>query len=492
MAPFFIGKIYFPGMSGMVVITDMQNILIRQQRAFRKQGIPDINIRKDRIDRVITLLVDNQQILCDAMNADFCVRSQHQSLMTDIYAAIASLKYAKNHLPEWIKVEKRQVKTPLRFFGASARVRYQPKGVVGVMATWNFPVWVTLGPLGGIFAAGNRCMLKLSEFTPHTSLLLEKLIAQYFDQEELAVINGGVEVGEVFSSLSFDHLLFTGSTSVGKKIMRAAADNLVPVTLELGGKSPVIIGRDADLGKAASALALGKALNAGQVCLSPDTVFVKENSLNELIAELERAFKKYFPTMLKNPDYGSVINEQHYRRLMGYLDDAKIKGGELWEINPARENFRNQTNSYKIPPTLVINPSDDMLVMQEEIFGPVLPIKSYHHIDEAIEYIARRPKPLALYYFGNHQEELERVLNNTISGGVTINDVIQHVGCEDLPFGGVGASGMGQYHGIEGFKTFSHARAIYKQSRVNTMALAGLLPPYSNKTTRVLKKLIKK
>lgn len=476
----------------MMVNNDMQNLLARQQRAVRMLGIPDASIREGRISRAIALLVDHQQVLCDAMQDDFHGRSRHQTLMADIYGAVASLKYSRTHLRQWMKTEKRRVEMPLALFGARASVQYQPKGVVGAIATWNFPVWVPFAPLGGIFAAGNCCMIKLSEYTPHTSALLEKLTGQYFNQDELVMVNGDAETGEAFSQLAFDHLLFTGAAAVGKKIMRAAAENLVPVTLELGGKSPVIIGRNADLKKVAARLVLGKSLNVGQVCLSPDYIFVKDSSLNEFIAELERAFATHFPTMLHNPDYGSVINARHYQRLQHYLDDAKTKNGEIWEINPAKENFRHQANSYKIPPTLVINPSDDMLVMQEEIFGPLLPIKSYRHIDETIEYINRHAKPLALYYFGQHQEELEKVLANTCSGGVTINDVIQHVSCEDLPFGGVGASGMGQYHGIEGFKTFSHARSIYKQSPINLMALAGLAPPYTSKSTDTLKRLIKK
>jgi coniferyl-aldehyde dehydrogenase len=470
---------------------DMQTLLACQQRAFRKEGIPSANIRRGRINRAIALLIDNQQILCDAINVDFHGRSRHQSLMADIYGAIASLRYSEGRVSQWMKIENRQVQPPLGLLGAKAFIRYQPKGVVGAISTWNFPVWVPFGPLGGIFAAGNRCMIKLSEHSPHTSLLLEKLTEQYFDQEELVMVAGSIEAGETFSRLAFDHLLFTGASHVGKKIMHAAAENLVPVTLELGGKSPVVIGRNADLKKAASRLVVGKSLNAGQVCLSPDYIFVKENLLNDFIAELERAFAKHFPVMLHNPDYCSVIDQRNYNRLMNYLDDAKKKQGEIWEINPAKENFYNQTNSYKMPPALVINPSDDMLLMQEEIFGPILPIKGYHHIDEVTEYIVRHPAPLALYYFGNHQDELEKILANTISGGVTINDVIQHVGCEDLPFGGVSASGMGQYHGIEGFKTFSHARSIYKQSSFNLMALAGLEPPYSNKSTKVIERIIK-
>jgi len=471
---------------------DLASLLERQKRAFLKQGIPSLETRISRIDRAIDLLVSNQDALCTAMSEDFGQRSRHQSLMADIYGAVESLRHAKKHVKKWMKDEKRAVQPPLNLFGAKAVVKYQPKGVVGAIATWNFPVWVPFSPLGGIFAAGNRCMLKLSELTPATSALLEALISQYFDEEELAAVNGGAEVGEAFSRLPFDHLIFTGSTHVGKRIMLAAAENLVPVTLELGGKSPVIVGKSADLKKTALALAIGKCLNVGQVCLSPDYIFVREDSINELIAELERAFKDLFPTYLDNPDYTSVINERHYQRLMSYLDEAKEKEAEIWEINHARENFHGQQDTHKIPPTLVINPDDELKIMQEEIFGPLIPMKTYKHIDDVFEYINDRSRPLALYYFGKDVKEQELVLNSTISGGVTINDVIQHVSCEDLPFGGIGDSGMGNYHGVEGFKTFSHARSVYTQAKINFMALAGLIPPYTDKASKMIDGMIKR
>jgi coniferyl-aldehyde dehydrogenase len=468
-------------------------LLDRQRRAFEREGVASVDVRINRIDRVIALLVDNQYRLCEAMNMDFGSRSLQQSRMADIFGALESLKYAKNTIRRWMKPEIRKVAPPLNILGAKAEIRYQPKGVVGAIATWNFPVWVPMSPLGGIFAAGNRCMLKLSEFTPATSSLLEELIQHYFDPEELVAVNGGQEVGAAFSALPFDHLLFTGATGVGKHILRAAADNLVPVTLELGGKSPVVIGRSADLKKAAKAIVAGKALNVGQVCLSPDYVLVHSQSINEFIAEIERAFADLFPTLRDNPDYSSVINARHHARLQSYIDDALEQHGEVRVINPAKESFAMQADGiHKMPPTLIIDPTDSMKVMQEEIFGPILPIKSFQHIDVAIEYINAHPRPLALYFFGNDKREQERVLSRTISGGVTINDVIQHVSCEDLPFGGVGASGMGNYHGFEGFKTFSHARSVYKQARVNMMALMGLMPPYTEKADKILNSIIKK
>ncbi len=468
-------------------------MLDRQRRAFEREQVVSAETRINRIDRVISLLVDNQQILCEATSADFGHRSLHQARMADIFGSLGSLKYAKKHVRRWMQPEKRKVDPPLNILGAKARVHYQPKGIVGAIATWNFPVWVPMSPLGAIFGAGNRCMLKLSEFTPHTSALLQKLIAQYFDPEELVAITGEQDVGAAFAALPFDHLLFTGATSVGKHILHAAADNLVPVTLELGGKSPVVVGRNADLKKAAKAIAIGKSLNMGQVCLSPDYILVHHQSLNELIAELERAFAELFPTMRDNPDYTSVINARHHARLQSYLEDAREQEGEIRVINPAKESFAMQREGvYKMPPTLVIEPKSSMKIMQEEIFGPLLPMKSYQHIDDAIDYINARPRPLALYLFSDDKREQERVLSRTISGGVTVNDVIQHISCEDLPFGGIGASGMGNYHGVEGFKTFSHARAVYTQARINMMQLVGMLPPYGDKVSKILDSMIKK
>lgn len=467
--------------------------LDRQRRAFEREAVVSAETRINRIDRVIHLLVDNQRALCEATSADFGSRSLHQARMADIYGSLASLQYARKQVRRWMQPEKRKVDPPLNLLGARARIHYQPKGVVGAIATWNFPVWVPMSPLGGILAAGNRCMLKLSEFTPQTSALLAQLVGQYFDPEELVAVTGEQAVGEAFAALPFDHLLFTGATAVGRHILRAAAENLTPVTLELGGKSPVVVGRHVNLKKTARAIVIGKALNMGQVCLSPDYILVHHQSLNELIAEIENAFAELFPTIRDNPDYTSVINARHYARLQAYLDDARAQEGEIRVINPARESFAMQADGvHKIPPTLVIEPKESMKVMQEEIFGPLLPIKSYRHIDDAIDYINAHPRPLALYLFSDDARETERVLSRTVSGGVTINDVVQHISCEDLPFGGIGASGMGNYHGMEGFKTFSHARAVYTQSKINMMQLMGMKPPYTDKVNKILDSMIRK
>ncbi|MCR6643404.1 MAG: coniferyl aldehyde dehydrogenase [Terricaulis sp.] len=354
-------------------------------------------------------------------------------------------------------------------------VRYQPKGVVGVMTPWNFPIQLAFAPMAGAIAAGNSILLKPSEYTPATSALLAQLIDLYFDEDEIAVVLGGAEVGAAFTRLPFDHLIFTGATSVGRHVMRAAADNLTPVTLELGGKSPVIIGQSADLAKTAARVMAGKTMNAGQVCLAPDYVMAPAQNLAPFVEAAKAAVGKMYPAIKDNPDYTAIINQRHFDRLHGLIADAKAKGAEVIEINPGREDFSQQEHR-KIPPTLILGATDEMGVMQEEIFGPVLPIKSYSALDEAIAYVNKGPRPLALYYFGDDSAESEALLSRTHSGGVTINDVIMHVSQEELPFGGVGASGMGAYHGKRGFMEFSHEKAIFRQTGSELIAM--LRPPY--------------
>uniref|UniRef100_UPI00356382B7 coniferyl aldehyde dehydrogenase n=1 Tax=Hyphomonas sp. TaxID=87 RepID=UPI00356382B7 len=367
---------------------------------------------------------------------------------------------------------------PLGLLGSKAQLQFQPKGVIGVISPWNFPVNLTFTPLAGVFAAGNRCMIKPSEFTEATSELMKSVIAQYYDADEVAVITGGPEVGAEFTKLAFDHILFTGATSVAKHVMRAAADNLVPLTLELGGKSPVILGRSADMQKAANRIMAGKTLNAGQICLAPDYAFVPKEKTAEFTAAATSAVQKMFPSGLKdNDDYTSIVNQRHYDRIMGYLEDARAKGAEVIEINPTGDNFSQQPH-HKIAPHIIVDPTDDMSVMQDEIFGPILPIKSYGETSDAIAYINANARPLGLYYFGEDAAERDAVLNNTISGGVTVNDVIFHVAQEDLPFGGVGPSGMGSYHGREGFYEFSHKKSVYTQT--GSEMLAMIRPPYTD------------
>jgi coniferyl-aldehyde dehydrogenase len=443
-------------------------------------------VRHDRLERAITLLKTHQQRLIDAMTADFGHRSEHQSLFTDVAGSVGPLRHAQKHLARWMKPQKRKVGPfPLNLLGAKARVEYQPLGVVGVISPWNFPVNLTFTPLAGILAAGNRCIIKPSEYTPATSEVMAEIFPTAFDELEIAVVTGGPQTGADFAGLPFDHLLFTGATSIARHVMRAAAENLVPVTLELGGKSPVVVGRSVDMQKTTDSIMTGKMLNAGQICLAPDYVFVPEERMEEFVSASQRSVAKMYPTLIDNADYTSVINQRHFERLNGYIDQARDAGARVVEINPADEDFRQQPH-HKIPPTLIINPSDDLAVMQDEIFGPVLPVKAYGAVDEAIDYINAKPRPLGLYYFGTESSEQERVLTHTTSGGVTVNDVIMHVAQEDLPFGGVGPSGMGAYHGLDGFRTFSHAKAVFTQTRVNVAEMAGLRPPYGEKMLKAV------
>jgi coniferyl-aldehyde dehydrogenase len=320
-------------------------------------------------------------------------------------------------------------------------------------------------------------MVKLTEVTPHTSNLLKSLFEKYFDETEVIGITGGPETGAAFSSLALDHIIFTGATSIGKYVLQGAANNLTPVTLELGGKSPVIVGESADSAESALRIFTGKAFNVGQVCISPDYAFVHESKLEQFVADASAHISKMYPTMLENNDYSSIVNKRHFERLQSYLQDAKDKGGDVRPINPANEDFSQQQDTHKMPMTLVINPTDDMKVMTDEIFGPIMSIKSYKDIAEVIAFINAGPRPLALYYFGKDKAEQAKVLNQTTSGGVAINDVISHAGVEDIPFGGIGPSGMGNYHGYEGFKTFSHAKAVFTQSNIYMMKFTGMIPP---------------
>jgi coniferyl-aldehyde dehydrogenase len=462
----------------------MRDVLARQKAAHIKDGPPSAEKRIEWIDRAIGLIVDNKDAIAEALREDFGHRSVHTSLFTDVSGSIGPLKHAKAHLRGWMKREKRKVSPAiLGLFGAKAHVDYQPKGVVGVISPWNFPFNLTFTPLAGIFAAGNRVMIKPSEYTPRSSELMARMFHQAYDETEVAVFLGGPEAGHAFSTLAFDHLLFTGATSIAYHVQRAAAENLVPTTLELGGKSPVIVSKSADMALAAKRVMNGKTMNAGQICLAPDYMLVPKDKIAGFVAEATKAVTAMYPTMKDNPDYTSVINQRHYDRLQGYIDDARAKGAEIVEINPAKEDFRQQP-FHKIPPTLVLNPTDDMKIMKDEIFGPLLPVKTYDTVDEAIGYVNGHARPLGLYYFGQDAAEKERVLTRTTSGGVTVNDVVMHVAMEDLPFGGVGPSGMGSYHGLDGFRTFSHAKAVFTQAKPDITAM--MRPPYGAKFMKMV------
>ncbi len=474
------------------VIATLEKTLERQRKAQIQGGAVSAETRIDRLQRVIDLVFDNRDALVESLSSDFGHRSSHQSLMSDIYATIECLKHSKKHLKKWMKPEKRKAPIPMNLLGAKAWVEFQPKGVIGIIGTWNFPINTVFAPLAGVLAAGNRAMIKCSEVTPRTGALIEQLVKEKFAEDELAVFNGGPEVGAQFSALPFDHIIFTGATSIGRHILRAASEHLTPVTLELGGKSPTIISDGFPLKDAAERIVAGKILNVGQVCLSPDYIFVPEHQLEAFIETLKGSLGELFSNLLDNPDYTSVVNARHYQRLQSYLQEAREQGADVREFNPANEDFSQQQNTHKIPLTLIINPDDQLKVSQEELFGPILCIRSYRKVEDCIDYINARPRPLALYYFGHNAAEQRYILDHSVSGAVTLNDVIFHVSCEDLPFGGIGPSGMGNYHGEDGFRTFSHAKAVYKQSKVNLQKLGGMLPPYGDKCDKTLNSMIRK
>ncbi len=469
---------------------ELHALLQKQRSAFTAARPELLSVRRDRIERAMALLKEHGEELCQAMSADFGNRSPHQSMITDIAGTIGFGRYCLKHLSQWSRTEKRKVQFPLGLLGAKAELRYEPKGVIGILAPWNFPVNLSFGPLMQVFAAGNRAMIKPSEFTERTSALMAELVAKRFDEAECAVVLGGPEVAHAFSELPFDHLVFTGSTATGRKVMEAAAKNLVPVTLELGGKSPVFMGKGADLTKAGERIAMGKMMNAGQICLAPDYLYVPEEIEEGAVAAVQLGVHNMYPKLLDNEDYASVVSDRHFERLQGLVADAREKGAEVIEVNPGEEDF-SSANARKMPLTILRNVTDDMKAMQEEIFGPVLPVKTYKQIDEAIDYVNEHDRPLGLYYFGDDAGEREKVLTRTISGGVTVNDVVFHVSMEDLPFGGVGPSGMGSYHGIEGFREFSHARSVYTQPKVDVAKLGGIKPPYGPATIKAIKGMMK-
>ena len=469
----------------------MLELLRLQRESYLAEGEVSAETRIDRLDRTIDVLVANAEKISEAMNADFGCRPRQVNLMTDVTGSLENLKHAKKHLRKWMKAEKRPSMFPLGLLGGRSSIQYQPKGVVGVIAPWNFPLGMVFEPLAGVIAAGNRAMIKPSEFTPATSQLIDEMVGKIFDPAEIAVVTGGPEVGQAFSSLAFDHMVFTGATSVARHIMAAASKNLVPVTLELGGKSPTVISETADLTEAIERIMVGKMLNAGQVCIAPDFVMLPEGKMDEAVAIAREVVAEMYPTLLQNEQYTAMLNERHFQRMQKNIEDANERGAQIVAINPANEDF-SVNPTQKIPPTLILNPDDDALCMQDEIFGPLLPLKTYTRFEDVISYINARPRPLAAYYFGKDSSEEHRFLTGTTSGGACVNDVMFHMLQKDLPFGGVGPSGMGSYHGIEGFKAFSHAKSVYKQpGKIPVTKLAGFMPPYGDASEKSIKQKVK-
>jgi acyl-CoA reductase-like NAD-dependent aldehyde dehydrogenase len=461
----------------------LEATLSRMKAAQRKSGAPSYEDRLASLEKLERALLTRKGAIADAISRDFGNRSRHESMVSEVFIVLAAIKHARANLRDWMDPQERE--TGFVFLPAKIELIPQPLGVVGIISPWNYPVQLALCPLVGVLAAGNRAMIKPSELVPETAALLRDLVAETFPPDQVTVVTGGPEVGEAFSRLPFDHLVFTGSTRVGKVVMRAASENLVPVTLELGGKSPTIVAKDFSVGTAADRIMAGKLFNSGQTCIAPDYVMVPEGTVDAFVEACKASVAKMYPTLAKNPDYTSVVNDRHLQRLKGYVDDARERGAKVVECNPSGESF---DGTRKMVPTLVIEAADDAVVMQEEIFGPVLPVRAYKTLDDAINYVNDHPRPLALYLFSHDRTTTDRVLAETISGGVTVNETMLHVAQDDLPFGGVGPSGMGHYHAHEGFLTFTKLKPVFRQSRINTTGL--LRPPYGKTVDALLKFLV--
>jgi len=449
--------------------TEARRIFELQHQASRRDPPADARLRRDRLERLRSLLAENADAFAKAISDDFGVRSRTETQLLEIVPTMSAIRHARKNVARWMKPERRRVDA--LFQPASAHVRYEPLGVIGIISPWNYPLQLAFSPLVDALAAGNRAMIKPSELTPSFSELLRKLVAERFDPAEVAVITGGVEVGQAFATLPFDHLLFTGSTAIGRRVYQAAAANLVPVTLELGGKSPAIVCPDYDLAKAARSIAFGKFVNAGQTCIAPDYVLVPEGKERAFADAVMAQVRTSYPAIAGNDDYSSMISERHRRRLADAVETARQAGATVLTHEDA-----GGENQGKIGPTVLLGASEDSLLLREEIFGPVLPILTYRGLDEAIAHVAAGDRPLALYCFTNKSRDREKVLDGALSGGVTLNGTLMHVAQEHLPFGGVGASGIGAYHGREGFKRFSHARAVHKIGFINVFEKLG--PPW--------------
>jgi coniferyl-aldehyde dehydrogenase len=456
-----------------------------QKRAWMEQGGLSPERRDEALGALAEALVRHTDEFTKAVADDFGHRSPHETKLADLYPVIASLRHARKNFRRWMKPRRRPIQW--MFQPGSGRILYQPLGVVGIVSPWNYPVQLALSPLAGALAAGNRVMIKPSEITPHTSALMETVIAEVFDPTEVAVVQGGPDVAKAFTHLPFDHLLFTGSTPVGRQVMQAAADNLVPVTLELGGKSPALIASDYPVEKAAERIAVGKLFNAGQTCIAPDYVLVPRDKQEAFVSAYRDAVSKLYPTLAFNPDYTTIISERHHARLRHLIDDARERGAQVHEINPGGETL--DAAQRKLAPVVMTDVPDHAQAMQEEIFGPVLPVVAYDDVEGACRFIGARPHPLALYLFSHDRTATEHVLSRTQSGGVAINDTLLHCVQEELPFGGVGASGMGAYHGEAGFRTFSHARSVFRQARFNGAGMTQA--PYGGRMNRLLSMLLR-
>ena len=467
---------------------EMGSTLAKQRSAFVAEGTASVKVRRDRLDRLLTMTLDNKDRIIEAIRSDYGGhRSAREIQVVDIMGKVNSIKHARKNLERWMRPQRRAANFPFGLLGARASVVQTPKGVVGILSPWNAPCTLAIGPAAAAIAAGNRVMLKTSEFTPATGALIQDLVSKYFDTLEFAVFSGGPDIGAAFTKLRFDHLFFTGNGRVGREVAIAAAANLVPVTLELGGKSPVVVGRSADLARTCEKVVFGKMVNAGQICIAPDYVLVPRELEAAFVEGCVSAARRLFPQPTSNVDYTPIISKPRFERLAALVVNAKGSGARVTVVDDAQP----ATGSLRMPLHIVQNGSKDMAAMQEEIFGPIMPVMPYDTLEEAVALINAGSEPLALYYFGSDAAEKSYVLAHTRSGGVTFNDTHQHYLQEELPFGGVGTSGSGSYHGHAGFLEFSHPRAVFDQTSVDVFKMIGLKPPYGKRLDKFLASQIK-
>ncbi|THD48672.1 MAG: coniferyl aldehyde dehydrogenase [Bradyrhizobium sp.] len=449
----------------------------------RTRPAPALAERLDALARLRAVISDNESRFEAAISADFGHRSATETTIAETLLVLGEIRHAAGHLKKWMAPQR--ISTALQFMPAKNRLMPQPLGVVGIIAPWNYPLQLTLAPAVAALAAGNRVMIKPSELVPRFSALLREVIAARFDPTEMTVTAVDDDIAQAFASLPFDHLIFTGSTRVGRLVAEAAGRNLTPVTLELGGKSPAIVDRSADLGQAAERIAYGKLLNAGQTCIAPDYALVSEAQVQDFADRLQGHMRRMYGTDPGNADYTSIVSDRHYARLEGLVADAAAKGARIMQA--AKSDDPAWKSKRKFPPTILVGTTPDMAIMQEEIFGPLLPIIGYRDAAEPVSYINRHDRPLALYWFGRDDAARDEVLARTISGGVTVNDCLFHFTQINQPMGGIGASGTGAYHGEWGFKTLSKLKPVFYRSPFNR--LADLYPPYGAKIARLEKLL---